>query len=538
MKKLMALLLAVLTLLSVVSAADFTDAKELDERYAPAVEEMVKLGVINGFEDGTFRPNGTLTRAQAAKIICTMLVGADKVDAITAAPAGFVDVPAGNWAEKYIDYCAEKQIVAGVGNNKFNPNGELTGAAWGKMLLAAYGHPAEELTGTKWFSNTQKAIREKGLNFQAYVSDSPTSREKACQLAYNFHFEYNVMQKYGYEEMNVSFADGKNMKVLGRAEATKDGVKTIFSADGVEFEIECAGQVVLEYQADTSRLYQLIVDGEPVAMRGTTGTGTGTVLLAAAVKPGKHTFRIIQESEYSTAGSTCTLKGITVKGKVGSVKAAANKQYLIEFIGDSITCGNGVLNYNEKMTTEGRSAWRAYSYMAVELLGNADYIMTAKGSIACTKKLASTRNKDEAFSIHDIFGAWNVYADATRPFPYPRTPDIVVINIGTNDKAPEEGQPDEPFITEYTRLVEQVRKQHGDKTKIVMLYNIMKKQHGPALMEIAEKLGGAAKGYYTLEMQTLTGGGWSREGATGHPSYEDNKVNAPILAQFLKGLLQ
>ena len=537
MKKLIALLLAVLTLLSVVSAADFTDAKEMDEKYVPAVEEMVKLGVINGFEDGTFRPNGTLTRAQAAKIICTMLVGADKVDAITAASAGFVDVPAGNWAEKFINYCAEKQIVAGVGNDKFNPNGELTGAAWGKMLLAAYGHPAEELTGTKWFSNTQKAIREKGLNFQAYVSDSPTSREKACQLAFNFYFEYNYMKDCSYEETTVSFANGKNMKLLGRGEATDKGVTTHFSADGVEFEMECGGNMTLHYDGAISRKYQVIVDGEPVALRGDTGSSKGDVLVAAAIKPGKHNIRIIQESELDTSGKTCTLTGITVKGKADTVKAAANRQYYIEFIGDSITCGNGVLNYDEQMTSDGRSAWRAYSYMAVEQLGNADYSMVAKGSIACTKKLASTKNKDEAYSIHDVFSAWNVYEDSTRPFKYTRTPDIVVINIGTNDKAPEEGQPDEPFITEYTRLVEQVRKQHGDKTKIVMLYNIMKKQHGPALMEIAEKLGGAAKGYYTLEMQTLTGGGWSREGATGHPSYEDNKVNAPILAQFLKSIL-
>ena len=160
MKKLIAILLVLAALMGVCSAA-FTDEKEITDTYAEAVNAMVEAKVISGFPDGTFQPKGTLTRAQAAKIITVLLEG-DKAETVTAAAAGFVDVPAGNWAEKYVNYCAEKGIVAGVGNGKFDPNGQLKGSQWAKMLLVAYGHDAAELTARGTWDNalTNAAVVE------------------------------------------------------------------------------------------------------------------------------------------------------------------------------------------------------------------------------------------------------------------------------------------------------------------------------------------------------------------------------------------
>ena len=147
MKRLVSLLLALVLLTGCASAA-FADRKQINKLYQDAVAKMSDAGVIGGFPDGTFRPTDTLTRAQAAKILCTVLEGADKVDAITAT-SDFADVPATHWASKYVGYCADKGIVSGVGDGNFNPDGKLTGCAFGKMLLAAYGHNAEAegLTG-------------------------------------------------------------------------------------------------------------------------------------------------------------------------------------------------------------------------------------------------------------------------------------------------------------------------------------------------------------------------------------------------------
>ena len=75
MKKLLALVLALVMSMSLVtiSNADFKDADKID--YTEAVDVMNAAGVLIGDENGNFNPKENLTRAQAAKIISYLLLG-------------------------------------------------------------------------------------------------------------------------------------------------------------------------------------------------------------------------------------------------------------------------------------------------------------------------------------------------------------------------------------------------------------------------------------------------------------------------------
>ena len=75
MKKLLALVLALVMSMSLVtiSNADFKDADKID--YNEAVDVMNAVGVFVGDEKGNFNPKENLTRAQAAKIISYLLLG-------------------------------------------------------------------------------------------------------------------------------------------------------------------------------------------------------------------------------------------------------------------------------------------------------------------------------------------------------------------------------------------------------------------------------------------------------------------------------
>ncbi|MBR2080866.1 MAG: S-layer homology domain-containing protein, partial [Oscillospiraceae bacterium] len=110
MKKLLALLLALVTLLSALplAGAAFKDEGFIAEEYQKAVAAVSEMGIINGFEDGSFGPKKTLTRAQAAKILCVMLEGTEKANALTKTETGFSDVPATHWAAKFVAYCVDK----------------------------------------------------------------------------------------------------------------------------------------------------------------------------------------------------------------------------------------------------------------------------------------------------------------------------------------------------------------------------------------------------------------------------------------------
>ena len=86
MKKFLSLVLALVMTMSLVTvsagAKDFTDNSKIN--YEEAVEVMSTLGVVGGYTDGSFKPQGTLTRGAAAKIICNLILGTTTADALTA----------------------------------------------------------------------------------------------------------------------------------------------------------------------------------------------------------------------------------------------------------------------------------------------------------------------------------------------------------------------------------------------------------------------------------------------------------------------
>ena len=191
MKKLLALALCAVLLLGAIpfaGAAQFTDAAGIRQTTSEAVEILSDLKIITGFPEGTFKPDDTLTRAQAAKILCCCVLGTEESEKLAAGGTTFYDVPASHWANKYVEYCASKNIVAGVGGGKFNPDGKLTGYAFGKMLLVALGADAAAYTGAEWDKAVASGLRETKLGLGLTANGSELSRQDACRLALNALF--------------------------------------------------------------------------------------------------------------------------------------------------------------------------------------------------------------------------------------------------------------------------------------------------------------------------------------------------------------
>ena len=192
MKRILAILLAALLLFSALPfASAFTDDASIDDGIKTAVAKMSDEKIIGGFTDGSFKPTETLTRAQAAKILCVMLEGSEKAEALTKTDTGFSDVPASHWAAKYVAYCVDKGIVAGVGEGKFDPDGKLSSGAFGKMLLVAYGRDGSAFTGADWLKNVKTAAETTFYNYHLEngLTNDPMQRQEAAQLAFNASFQ-------------------------------------------------------------------------------------------------------------------------------------------------------------------------------------------------------------------------------------------------------------------------------------------------------------------------------------------------------------
>ena len=91
------------------------------EWYAQAVNYLASIGVLNGYEDGNFRPGQPITRAELVAIVSRF----DELE--TTGNVSFTDV-AGHWAERYITSAAAKGWISGFGNGAFEPDAKTTRA--------------------------------------------------------------------------------------------------------------------------------------------------------------------------------------------------------------------------------------------------------------------------------------------------------------------------------------------------------------------------------------------------------------------------
>ena len=192
MKKFLSLVLALTMMMSLVTinagAKEFTDDEELN--YKEAVDVISEISVVDGYEDGSFKPQNTLTRGAAAKIICNLILGPTTAAELHADTAPYKDVPTSNTFSGYIAYCAKEKIISGYADGTFRPSAGLTGYAFMKMLLGALGYDAENegYTGGNWSIAVAKQAIGIGLNdslVEEFNGVDQVTREEAALYAFN-----------------------------------------------------------------------------------------------------------------------------------------------------------------------------------------------------------------------------------------------------------------------------------------------------------------------------------------------------------------
>lgn len=114
----------------------YTDVAS-DAWYNTAVSAMTKAGIVDGYPDGTFRPDAPITRAEMAKII-SLFAKLDKSE------SRFSDI-AGHWAEAYIKLAAGNGWIAGYPDGTFGPQRNITRAETATMINRVLDRvPSEE----------------------------------------------------------------------------------------------------------------------------------------------------------------------------------------------------------------------------------------------------------------------------------------------------------------------------------------------------------------------------------------------------------
>jgi len=187
-----AMLLTMIPFGTVLADETTVELTDIDQNTAvgKAVTELVKLGIINGYEDGTFRADNTITRGEVAKIIITFLK--QEGVAFDTVPSGFSDVDSvGHWAKKYIKLAADQKIVNGYEDGTFRADNPVKYTEIVKMLVCTlgYGTIAEDRTvaGGAWYSGYMAIAAEKSILSGASVNnvEDNASRGIVAILVYN-----------------------------------------------------------------------------------------------------------------------------------------------------------------------------------------------------------------------------------------------------------------------------------------------------------------------------------------------------------------
>ena len=142
-KKIVALLMVVAMIISVLptvfaaNVGPFTDVST-SEWFAEYVEYVYDNDLMNGMTATTFEPNGKLTRAQTAMVLYR-IAGEEEVEE----EASFTDLTY-DWYKKCIAWAEAEEIVKGVGDGLFDPDGHITREALVTMMHRYAGLPDAE----------------------------------------------------------------------------------------------------------------------------------------------------------------------------------------------------------------------------------------------------------------------------------------------------------------------------------------------------------------------------------------------------------
>ena len=314
------------------------------------------------------------------------------------------------------------------------------------------------------------------------------------------------------------------IKVYGRSANFITGIDCDFSGSGIEFNAELSGDVSVRVNSSGGSYYTLYIDGERQEKRLEFAEGTAEYVIAEDLAQGTYNFKLIKQTQVEHSLSTFMSLGIN--GKI--LDKPQDNELLIEFIGDSITCGYALYGYPTPGVENYRGAkymdaTRSYAYLTAQALG-------ADHSFVSVSGWAILPSSTGGGCIPNVYQQL-CYKRGTTSYEPARTADIVVIHLGTNDLYNRDGY-ESDFVNASKEFIGDVREKNPG-AKIVWAYGSM--MSGSNLSKFEDKvekivgdLGGADAGLYMVKLKTDTSGGHS------HPSVSGHVASAQTLTEFIR----
>ncbi len=196
--------------INIVNAQSFTDVSSSHKNYE-AIETLKKYGIIQGYADGTFKPENTINRAESLKII---LKGSGIETPDTNSNGGFSDVPISEWFTPFVVKAKNLGIIKGNPDGNFLPENNLNLAESLKILLLTNGihvsqisfseKPYDDIELNQWFAPYFTYASEKNLidkkKYEKVIPGHAVTRAELAEIMYRLR---NILE---VEQRDISFA--------------------------------------------------------------------------------------------------------------------------------------------------------------------------------------------------------------------------------------------------------------------------------------------------------------------------------------------
>ena len=264
-------------------------------------------------------------------------------------------------------------------------------------------------------------------------------------------------------DKRVSAGDKNQITFTGRVQHLQDG-SVRYDWTGVYMQTRFTGSRIAAVLSDEGTSYHnVFVDGKWIKKIKVSGKDQQTITLADKLAKGTHTLRLQKctEGEYG-----CTTVKELIVDKNATLTAVKPKARFIEVIGDSYTCGFGTESNNRtdpfKLETENCNL--AYGCLVANYF-DADYALVAHSGHGIIRHYGDSVR----VSVNNMPDRWmrifDEHGDETYEFKA-YTPDLVMINLGTNDFSPTAIPTSEQFVGAYVKLIKNIKAHYGPITWI------------------------------------------------------------------------
>lgn len=345
-------------------------------------------------------------------------------------------------------------------------------------------------------------------------------------------------------------ATGEHVKKLGRTYDYNDALWLALSGGGVEFafygkqgEVTIMGDNIALTEDNFARI-AIYVNGQRVVDDMVNQPVKKHVFFESDTE--RHvTVRIVKLSE--AAMSTAGIQEITVDAQEG-ITPTPEKARKIEFIGDSITCGYGMDDekVDSVFSTSTEDASKTYAYLAAQAL-EADYSMVSYSGYGIISGFTDNGQKTLTHLLPDYYESvaksegrfGGVLDPRSIRWDFSRfVPDLIVINLGTNDDTYAKDDPEKQaeYARQYAEFLKQVRANNADAT-ILCTLGIMGDRLYPlveqAVREYTKQTGDSKVSTMKFDVQSADDG----YTVNYHPSHATHIKAAEKLVAHISGLM-